>query len=504
MKSQETEARDQLLKARILLERCWYHSWKGIIVGVLGITISIAIAALMLRHYISESTILYRAPINLAFGSNDESTTDHSSETIGERLKEILLSRPNLEAMIKEFNLYPEIVEARGYVEAADEMRKDVEFRIGAGDTFHVSYRGRSPQAAKTITEKLGTVLIDAEAKLRLQQSQSTVKFFEAQQQRVVEDLKRREQALALFLAKHPEFAQEASQNAGAGGKVGIAVQASNMAKRKGDASVMALQRQANRIKSQLGLAPTQSTSAPTVTDPQLEAAQQAAAEEVNEAQLELRRTEAQFTDKHPDVRAAKSRVEAALARLQRLKRAVSLTTVVQPTATTATADKDALKTELDSINKQIALRQSASSETKQPIKGVDADKIVALETEWSDLNRDVAEARSRFLQVEEKLFKATLSANSKANAKTESMKIIDPAFEPTRPSGIGRSIIALAGITVSMTVALLIVLGFALLDDRIYHRLDLQRVDISPVLVVVPKSALDTKHKSASQQATS
>jgi hypothetical protein len=113
---------------------------------------------------------------------------------------------------------------------------------------------------------------------------------------------------------------------------------------------------------------------------------------------------------------------------------------------------------------------------------------VVAIDTEWTRLNRDVAEARDRQGQLEARQFQAQLAATLVAGGQGGRLVIADPPFRPLRPVAGGRFKIALAGASFSLFLAFLAISGMAWLDDRLYGVRDVERVVEEPIVVVVPK----------------
>src|SRR5581483_4114717 len=106
---------------------------------------------------------------------------------LGLRLKEMVLSRTRLRQIIEEFRMYPALVEDRGYVDAVDEMRTHIAFRVRDGDTFGLSFEGNDPKLVQAVTARLAEALIEENSKHRVEQATVTKDFLDAETERVEE-----------------------------------------------------------------------------------------------------------------------------------------------------------------------------------------------------------------------------------------------------------------------------------------------------------------------------
>jgi uncharacterized protein involved in exopolysaccharide biosynthesis len=482
--------RDQLHRVTVLIRRSLRHFWKGCLVVLIGTGLSLGLALAKKRIYISEAVLLYRQIIRSTYLAGSEEQSGRHTPAIGHRLRELLLGRQNLEQVIRKYDLYRETVDRLGYVEAVNKMRGSIDYRIGGGDTFHIAFKGPTPQLAQQVTKQLADSLIEQELKLRTEQVRGTLRFLEAETSRMQKELQGKETRLAEFLAGHPEFAQEqvaGSGHLGAGASIRAIQRQKRRTDRSGDSTVQALKRQAQRIKTQISQGTTVVRLPP---DPKLLQRQEQAEESLREARRALSQVQDQYTDRHPDVVAARARLKATKTRAKQVEQALKASRAVQRPATPI--DKAELQSELDRIEREIASLRRAKrggSTTSKKEGSSRANTIVALETKWNRLNRRVKEARDRYLKLEERQFRASLEASSALTGQAAQMTIIDPAYEPTRPAGVGRSIILISGFAVSCVIATLLLLGLGIMDERIYDRLDIERLRLTEVLVDIPRA---------------
>jgi uncharacterized protein involved in exopolysaccharide biosynthesis len=495
-------AHDQLHRAWLTVLRARRHIWKGVVVVAVITVASVIFALGRGRIYVSETVLLYRQIINpRLLGGSDRDRV--RVKDVGDRLGEILLSRPNLKRVIRKFGLYPDLIAKNRSVDAVEKMRKAVRFSVRPGDTIHISFTGETPKQVQQVTAFLAERLIEEDMRLRNEQATNTGKFINSELKRVRTELDRREREIARFIAVHPEFARVTTPGAGTAGATiraqGPQPKAAAPARRL-EYGIQALRRQRKRIMERLA---TKDPKPKVIRDPKIVEAHRAAERELARERQRLTRLKEQFTDIHPDVQAAKTRYNAAKAQLDRVARLLKSTTRTERPV--STVDKKALEDELDRIEQKIAAHRRRIATRKRPqadepkfdAKDETASRIVALELEWSKLNRNVAETRDRYLQLEGRQFQALLSTSSHLSQRAAQIEIIDPAYLPARPSGIGRTVIVAGGFAVSVFLALSLMLILAVLDNRVYRHVDFERLNLDlPVLTVVPPPTLPPKKR--------
>lgn len=476
-------AGDQLQRVVTLVRRSFSHFWKAAVLGAVIVAIALGVALLKRRVYLSEAVVLYRPGIDPSALGNVTAGPREDTKEIGARLEELLKARPRLSKILDKFQLYPKLLQKRGYVEAVDRMRRDIRFTVGQGDTFHIAFLADTPLLARDVTAELASSLIEQETSLRQEQAEATLAFLTSETKRLQQELNRRQAEVAKFLSANPEFALEEQRDT-----PGASIRAMRQRMRKaaqGGGVLAVLQRQASRLRAQLANPDAPVPTAPA--DPQLIAAKERAEEDLREATSTLNRNKSNYTERHPDVIAAEKRLAQAKAALARVKEAVRASQRLRAPKKTDAAAKEAMKERLADLERQIANTRRAPKSVTVTTKA--SDRIVALETQWQKVNRDARQARDAYVKLEERLFKARLSASSESTKKSAQLRIVDPAFEPTKPAGLGRTVIVAGGMVVAAFLGGLLMLGLAFVDHRIYDRLDIERLGIAPVLVEVPRA---------------
>jgi uncharacterized protein involved in exopolysaccharide biosynthesis len=478
--------RDQLDRLLALVKRSVRYLWVTALVTVLGALLSVAFALTRSRVYESSTVIMHRdiIPTRLLQGGDSGSGT----RNMGLRFHEMILARPLLAQVIEELKLYPELVEAHGTDRVVEKMRAQIHFDSRGGGTFTVGYRGESAEIAQQVAARAADLLIEWEKRIQLESVGLTKDFLAQERQRAQDELEEKEKALAQFLATHPEFAQEA-----VGSQAGASIRARQGRPPTGatrDPRLRALERQRERIQARLEARPERVVSDRPTTPEQISAARDvdAARRELDQAQRSLEDKQGLFTDAHPDVAGAKREVASAEARLNRAEVALARAMGAQPPEQkpVSAEERQALAAELADLDDEIAAARRKTSGSKERESAT--NWVVELETEWARLYREVNEMRERYAEIETKAFTADIVAASEIARQGNQLTVVDPAFLPTRPTGTPRSLIVMAGTFVFGCLGAVIALGLALVDDRIVGRYDVERLEIVPVLVEVPK----------------
>jgi uncharacterized protein involved in exopolysaccharide biosynthesis len=487
--------RDRLQRGVDLGRKTTRYWWLVLALAVGGAAISLTFALTRPRRFESWAVLFYQERIQSSILSNRQ---EEVQRNLGDRFRELLLARAQLAQIIADPKL-----NAFGVLDpelAVDKLRQAIRFEARGGNNFRITYTDADPDRAKAVTDKLTKLLQEKDESLRNDQASMTVTFVTQQKEEAALELRKREQALAEFLAKHPEFAQDPNQG-GTGGE-GASIRAIRNAKpvNTGNTRLYALERQRQRIQARLDAPP----DAPPIRVPSPPSAEKLAAEaavgdaqrELTAANRELEDAVSKYTDKHPSVIKAQERVAAAQQRLRHAQAAVPPDTET-PLAPATPADRNKLQKELATIESQIADEQKASGKGSASADAAVTEStnwVVKLETEHADLRRSLNEQRERVGALADSVFRAQIDASQKLAEQGQRLSVIDPAFKPVRPSGPGKTIFLLAGTMLFLGLGAVLAIGLAILDDRLYRRDDIDQLGI-PVLAVIPHA---TKHKKA------
>ncbi len=482
--SSNLHPRDRLDRIFDLGRKTLRYWWLVTLFALAGGALALVVSVIKPKNYVSWATLFYQERIQTQVMS--PTREEVAQRNIGDRYRELLLARSHLALIVADPKLNPFADEADPEV-AIDKLREQIKFEARGANAFRVTYKDEDPNRAKAVTERLTGLLQDKDEQLRLDQANRTVTFATQQKEAAATELRQSEQKLAEFLAKHPEFAQDSNQPNTEG--AGIRAIRNQKTTPTGNPRLYALERQRQRIQARLDAPP----DAPPIRilappSPERVAAEASASEarrEVASATRQLDDAMSRYTERHPEVQRAKSRLSAAQTKLKNAEGAVPplIETAVAPATK---EDREKLERELAQLEKSIATAQQRAGAPATTAADSTTDWVVRLETDHANLRRDVNEQRERVEALASAVFRAQIDASQKVAEQGGRLTVVDPAFRPVRPSGPGKTIFLLAGLAVFLALGLGVAVGLAVIDDRVYHRDDLVQLGI-PVLAVIP-----------------
>ena len=428
--------------------RFWHFA---LLTFALTFAATLGLAELWPKQYRSEAVVYYRE--GMQWTSNEPA----SGRRVAQRLKDVLLARSQLAKVVEDFGLHPKLVKAGRMASAVEEVRRAIGFRVEReSDVFAVSFTGDSPEEARRVTARLADLLVGENARFRSDQAEVARAFLDEEKKRIVGELASREAAQLRFLANHPEFAEDHSAGMGV----------SLRARARDDGGATTLQRD---DASSPGASGTFGLFSP---DPALVTAKAEAETKLRAARRELAERRSRYTEQHPDVRAAEAAVKAAEETSRRAAQALDV----------ARSPSAGLETRAARVQKG-----KKGTPTEQTEGGRSTRRfVVALEADWARLSRDVAEARERLQQLDNRQFVASMTSSMVATGQAAQIVVIDPAFLPAKPIGMTRTRRFLMALVAACFLATGVAVVLALRDDRVFDQVDVERLQLAPLLLEV------------------
>src|SRR5687768_16040214 len=179
----------------------WRQKWIVVSVVSLLTTAAIGVSMQLPDLYRSETLILVvpqRVPESYV-----RSTVTMRIEDRLRSLRQQLLSRSNLERIIKDFGLFADQVDKRPMENIVEMMRQGVTVDTVREDAFKITYTADSPRTAMIVADRLAAMFIDENLRDRGLLAEGTNEFLETQLNEARRRLETHEQKLEAYRRQH-------------------------------------------------------------------------------------------------------------------------------------------------------------------------------------------------------------------------------------------------------------------------------------------------------------
>lgn len=425
--AQQLTLRDYIGMVR---RRAWIIAATFSVVLVVGLTITMMLPPV----YQSTGTIVIESqqvPTDLV----QATVTSFADERI-EIIKQRVMTRENLIRIIEKYKLFQEATGAGGKItpsEMIDEMRWRISVtlvnvnlqnrgRNSGTIAFKVSFEHRRPDIAQRVTNELVTLFLDENVKVRTERATQTTEFLTQEATKLKTELESLENQIANYkLENGGALPENVTLNAN-----GILRLESDLRALDGDArsaqeELRGLELELSAAKAGLGAAAN--------------GAGRSSEQALVEARTELARLTALYTDNHPDVRAAKRKVEA----LENSRPAGSGSGGIQTAGDLQVARIEnrmaSARARIGQISsQQAAIRARIAQSEQQVLKAPQVERGLAT------LMRDYETAQKKYDEIRAKEMTAQVAESLEDDQKAERFSLLEPPMFPDKPIKPNRS----------------------------------------------------------------
>ena len=428
-------------------------------------------------------------------GNYVESTVTIKTEDRLDALSQQVTSRSQLERIILDLNLYQKERATLPMQDVVEKMRTSVSIDPQRPrshlpvDSFYLRFKYGDPLMAARVTERLGTLYIDYNARERGALAEAAKDFLVTQLNEAKERLEAQEAKLQAFRERHTgRLPSQLDSNM-------QAIQSTQMQRQ---AVVESLARDRDR-KLMLERLYNDALAEPLPAAPATQASPDSNAVSVMSPQrrLELERAtlarlQQRLTEEHPDVKRSKKQV----AELEKLV-AETPPTPNSPAPATAAPEEiqrrdriNGMRAELESLDRQIAFKESE----ERRLSGVIADyqgrieAVPGVESEWLSLSRDYDTVQQTFKALLLKAESAKSAVELENRQVGEQFRMLDAPRVPARPISPNRLMITAAGLAAGLGLGLALVVGLELRDATFRSSADIEQTLGLPVIALVPE----------------
>jgi succinoglycan biosynthesis transport protein ExoP len=502
-----------------------------------GLAITLALAFTLPASYRSSGTVLIEQqemPTDLV-RSTVTSYADQRVQVISKRV----MTTATLLDIIKRYNLYPHDAARETREALLKKMREDIGLKMISADVidprsghptsatiaFEVSYTSRSADQAARVANELTTLYLNENLTNRTKLARDATDFLDGEGNRINGQIVDLEGKLATFKDKNysklPELMQvnmqlldrneeelrseEARLSSLEQQRVFLQAQLtqlkpnSTVYSETGERIVSSSDR-LKMLRSQLAAAKAKyAPDHPDVVTLTREVSGMEAdlgekPDTINDLRRELQQTQSQlddarkrYTAEHPD----RVRLEAMAKSLQAdldaaiaagpSPGALQLTDADNPAYVQIQAQLSSTDNDIASLNTQIGKLQTSIHDYETDVTG-----SPQVERQYHDLTRDLDNARLRYQEIRNKQGEARVAQSLESDQQGERFTLIDPPLPPEEPISPNRRLIFVAGVILSLGLAVAMAMLREVLDTTIHTREELlDLVGVAPLALI-------------------
>jgi polysaccharide chain length determinant protein (PEP-CTERM system associated) len=486
------------------LEMFLRRKWILILSIILGTAIAAFIAYNAPAYYRSTTFILVeQQKIPEAYVTPTDTTPfEQRLSTIQQQV----MSRTNLENIIKDFNLYGKggnenkllqkvqsamgikIVSKPTMESIVEKMREDIEIEVlgatrgSGGDAFRISYTGSAPDITMRVTNTLASLFIEENLKIKEQYAEGTSEFLAKELEKAKDDLEAQEVSIRKFKEKRMgALPEQLDANLRTLDRLQLELQSVTESFRNSQDRKTMLEEQINLIAT--GAAPAQ------VASP---------LEELTRLKSELAALLSVYTDSYPDVIIARNRVKEFEEQMSGSEQDGAAEDV-GPSAVAAQIQNREVYANLSEVKSQISMLKARETRIRRQIMMHEkrVEDTPANEQRLTDLTRDYEITFRNYQSLLEKKLNAKLAQNLEKRQKGARFRVVDPANLPEKPFKPNRPMIILFGVMGGGGVGAGLILLLEFLNPAFRKPEDFIGVLDQPVLVSIPIFTVGRRNRS-------
>ena len=448
--------------ARIALKRKWM-----ILLPTLAVGVAISFVAFRLPDIYESSTLIVVKPSTLPNSVVPMMTEETLTRELAS-ISQVVTSRSSLQPLVEKYDLYKDERDRGEPMEVIiEEMRKGIKVEVNTSrnditNAFNITYRGRDPKTTQGVAGELASRYVDEQTKGTINAGTSAKQFIEQQVRSAKDELDAVDNQRLAYLQQNMNNLPSQSQ-ALVGRLAALHEEQKALLIEQGR-----LRDLAAAYRSQLGDI-TKSyeqeivLSAENTTDPKTTAAWAELVSRRSQYEGELQRLLTQYTEKHPDVLAAKKQIEDIKAQQDQMMndwrdriedRKQKLTKLTDPRLLT-------LRTNISMVEGDMDRQGRLLDETNKQIADINAriNAIPNAEVGLEALDRDYQTKKSNYDNLLLEQQKIVVGADAAREQQGGGIQVVDPANLPEKPVAPKRFVLTAGGFGIGLALGMLLVL---------------------------------------------
>jgi len=497
MDNPETNNPEKLLTTHDYLEIGLRRKWYIIFPLVFSILISFGVCKYLPKVYKATTLILVQ-PQSIPENYVRPTITDtviNRLNTIGQEI----MSRTRLEKVIEEFNLYKDLRKKFPMEEAVEAMRKAIEVKVQeekkerTRNSFTISFEGEEPKTVMMVTNKLASLFIEENLKVRELQAGGTSEFISKELLTMEDLLKRKEQEIRAFKERNMgQLPQQLDANLRILEQLQQQLRTASEKIRAAEDRTIIFQGQLEQLKkleprgdslpNQEGLNTSRFREDPVI--------------QLNALKRELSSMQTRLKETHPDVIDLKKKIATVESQMEGRSKSPQedekITTKILPPPR-LDSDTERLYAQLTERYNSSLLEAKRLKEEEKELKGQMSlyqrriEDTPKREQEIVLLTRDYELVKTNYQSLLDKKMQAQMAENLERKQKGEQFKILDPAVLPEKPIKPDRNKILLIGGLLGIVLGIGLTWFRESLDQSFRTVSDLEEYLGIPVVATIP-----------------
>jgi polysaccharide chain length determinant protein (PEP-CTERM system associated) len=383
-----------------------------------------------------------------------------------------------------EFDFFSEQPENKAIDAYISKMRQNLEVKMessryqGQGtDMFSVAYSGENPRTVTLVVNKLASLFIEENLKVRTQQATSTREFLAMELQRVSTQLQEQEKAVSEFKQRYDgELPGQQANNQQLLSQLQQQLQDTLKAlENLHDRKLLLMQRSSS----------PQSTTIADPRDPETNTLEQ----QLIQRRVELAELLRFYTDAYPEVKRLKQTIADLERRLVASRSEPQITDSSQLAMPNPDGVNTRLKAEIEEINLQERQLERQQASIRKQIAEYEQKLLTApqRERELMVLTRDYESIQKNYQSLLAQEMNAKVAENLEKQQKAERFKLLQPARVPTIPVEPDRRKILMMGLALALAMGGGAVFLAEYLDHSFHDPEEFKQYTGLPVLATIP-----------------
>jgi polysaccharide chain length determinant protein (PEP-CTERM system associated) len=478
----------------------WRHKWI-IVSSVLLTTLAALIVSSKLPSMYQSEMLIQVIPQRVP-DSYVRSTVSIRTEDRLSGLSEQIMSRTELQRLITQFDLYPDERARMPLQDVVELMRGQIKVdpvrRNQQTDSFYIRYSYSNPMIATKVTERIGQLFMEVNARDRGEIAEEANDFLQSQLAKARELLEEQDGKLRRFrelnsgrLPTQTQFNMQAIQS------TQLELQALvESAARDRDRRMM-LERlyndaqqepaQVQEPASDRGNNPSDNNGPPlgASTEQQLLTAREG-----------LRRMELRgLTDEHPDIGRAKRTIKELEDRLASEPKtasgapATATRQILTPQEAQRRERLQQMRAEVESLLRQIQFKEQQEKQLRTQLSDYQRriEQVPGVESEWIALTRDYETQQQAYEALLRKAEDAKVATELERKQIGEQFRVLDPARMPVRSTGVVRAQVNVLGVLLGFAIGVALSILLEITDTTMRSIDDVTSAMTLPVIASIP-----------------